>query len=329
MTIAKAAICANPSRSSSDRTFVDSGSTEFEFIDWIRRQVSPHNRLPVGIGDDTAVLSFPEAANCLLTADLLMEGVHFTMPPASAIQVGRKAMAVNLSDIAAMAGTPLAAVVSMALPQGKGRQFYEELYRGLADLAERFGVTVAGGDTNSWNGPLVINVTLLGEKSAGGPVLRSGALPGDWVFVTGELGGSLSGKHLDFVPRLNEAAALHQAVNLHAMVDVSDGLAADLAHLARASGVGAVLEAEAIPISDAALNCDDQRTPLEHALSDGEDFELLFTVSAEDGQKLLDDPPIELSLTKIGETTKGAGEQLRSSGGVVEPLADLGWKHQL
>src|SRR5262249_21538661 len=152
------------------------------------------------------------------------------------------------------------------------------LYRGLRHVADAFDTVIVGGDTNSWGGPLVISVTLLGEATERGPVRRAGAKPGDWLLVTGPLGGSILGKHLDFTPRVREALQLHQFADLHAMIDISDGLAADVDHLCSESRCGAVLRAEAIPISEAARSIHDGRSPLDHALSDGEDFELVFAL---------------------------------------------------
>src|SRR5262249_17549025 len=156
----------------------------------------------------------------LVTTDMLMEGVDFALAEAGPRRIGRKTMAANLSDIAAMAGVPTAAVASVALPKHGGQSVGEELYLGMRDAADAFRVPIVGGDTNSWVGGLVISVTVLGEATANGPVLRSGAKPGDWIIVTGPLGGSLLGKHLDFTPRVKEALALHAVVDLHAMIDV-------------------------------------------------------------------------------------------------------------
>src|SRR5262249_34083788 len=151
---------------------------------------------------------------------------------------------------------------------------------------------------------LVISVTVLGETTGRGPVRRSGARPGDWVFVTGPLGGSILGHHLDFTPRVREALALHAAVELHAMCDVSDGLSADLNHILEESPCGAVVVAESVPIPPAGvgLSRTSGKTPLEHALGDGEDFELVFTVAPADGERLLrEQPGSGIVLTKIGE----------------------------
>jgi thiamine-monophosphate kinase len=198
----------------------------------------------------------------------------------------------------------------------------------LRDVADAFGVALVGGDTNSWDGRLVVSVTVLGEATARGPVTRRGARPGDWLFVTGPLGGSILGHHLDFTPRVREALALHQAVELRAMLDVSDGLAADVNHLCEESGCGAVLFAGAIPISDAAreLGRGSGKTPLQHALGDGEDFELVFAVAPEDGVKLLASPPVT-GLVQIGECVE-SGLWLESDG-ARHPLAPLGWVHSL
>src|SRR5437660_330469 len=153
---------------------------EFGFIDWLRRRTPQDPRVLIGPGDDTAALRFSPNAVCLLTTDMLLDGSCFRLAAAGPRLVGRKAMAVNLSDIAAMAGRPVAAVVSVGLPRQGGRQLAEELYLGLREVADRFDTAIAGGDTNSWDGPLVICVTLLGEPTGTGPLPRSGARPGDW-----------------------------------------------------------------------------------------------------------------------------------------------------
>jgi thiamine-monophosphate kinase len=245
----------------------------------------------------------------------------------TARQIGRKAMAVNLSDIAAMAGVPVAAVVSVGLPRKGGRALAEELYQGLREMADAFDTAIVGGDTNSWDGPLVINVTLLGEATPRGAVRRRGAQAGDCLLVSGPLGGSLLGKHLDFTPRVREALALHEAVTLHAMIDISDGLAADVAHLCTESGCGAVLHADAIPIADAAHAMDDERTPLEHALGDGEDFELIFAVAPADAKALMRSPPVP-RLSMIGQCVAEPGLWLEENG-QLRSLPPTGYVHAL
>jgi len=304
-------------------------SSEFQLIERFRRTVRARLDVPLGIGDDAAVVrSLPESG--LLATDMLLEGVHFEIPPATPRGVGCKAMAVNLSDIAAMAGKPRFAVVSLALPQrptDMGNALADKLFDGLNATAERFGVAIVGGDTTSWSGPLVINVSIAGDVHPRGPVTRGGAQPGDWVFVTGKLGGSRAGRHLTFEPRIEEARRLHESVDLHAMLDISDGLVADMYHILEGSGVGVILNSDCIPISQAASIFGDERSPLQHALGDGEDFELLFTVSPEDGERLTSDSPVDVELTRIGTITNECRCLLSDPirGGVELPR--LGWVH--
>ncbi len=298
---------------------------ELALIDWIRQQARSTPGLQLGIGDDAAVWQVAEK-QLLLTTDVLMENVDFRCDEAPAKLIGRKAMAVNLSDIAAMAGRPLTALVGVALPRSRGFEFARELHQGLQSLADEFHVAIIGGDTNIWDGPLFISVTVIGEATERGPVLRSGAKPGDWIFVTGPLGGSITGKHLAFTPRVREALELHRLVDLHAMIDLSDGLSADLYHILDESHVGATLFAEAIPITDAARQMTDGRTPLDHSLADGEDFELLFTVEPSEGRALLAGH-CSVSVVHIGEIEETAGCQLRHSNGSVMPLPRTGWEH--
>jgi thiamine-monophosphate kinase len=287
---------------------------EFDYIRWIREQTVTASGITVGPGDDCAVLAENRNRPCLVTTDMLLDGSHFILVEVGARRVGRKAIAVNLSDIAAMGGKPIAAFISVGLPRdisplsprGKGaggegvaqstELIAEELYLGMRDMADRFNTIIAGGDTNTWTGGLVVSVTLIGEPGPQGPILRKGARPGDWLFVTGPLGGSILGKHLDFTPRVAEGLALQQHAALHAMIDISDGLSADVWHLCEESGCGAVLFAERIPISDAAKSLSD---PLGHALGDGEDFELAFAVDAADGERLLKTRPME-GLSHVG-----------------------------
>lgn len=308
---------------------------EFEFIAKIRRAIGPDARVSLGIGDDAAWIGAP-GNGLLVTVDMLLEGVHFDLARSSARQVGAKAMRVNLSDIAAMAGEPLAAVIAVGLPSSTRRaadgagtaDLAEQLFVGLKDAADEFGVAIIGGDTNRSAGGLVISVTLLGTPSAKGPVLRSGARPGDALCVTGKLGYSLEGRHLDFTPRVREAKLLHENYELHAMLDVSDGLASDLFHLTEESGVGAIVDAESIPIYAAALT--DDRSPLDHALNDGEDFELLFTLPEGEAARLISEQPLRslgVEVTRVGAMTEERETWLRSTTGIV-PFPRGGFRHE-
>jgi thiamine-monophosphate kinase len=251
---------------------------EFKLIERIRRGTRTDHRVRLGIGDDAAVLRPPAGKDLLVTTDMLVEGRHFTSKT-SAYLIGRKAMAVNLSDIAAMGGEPAHAVVSVGLPAGRTGAFATGLYRGLREMAARFGVNIVGGDTNACE-RVVVNVALLGEVAQGRAWTRAGAKVGDHVFVTGALGGSYrSGKHLKFTPRLEEARWLRRHARVHAMMDLSDGLASDLRRMAQESKVGFLIGEESVPVAKGARG-------VKAALGDGEDFELLFTVSARESLAL-------------------------------------------
>ena len=205
----------------------------------------------------------------VITVDVLMDGVDFELARVEPRRVGRKSLAVNLSDLAAMAAEPKAAVIGLVLPRSGGEELAHQLYEGLLPLAEKYHVAIAGGDVNSWDGPLVISVTVLGEPTSRGVVKRSGARPGDWIIVTGTFGGSLLGHHLDFEPRVHEALLLHERYEIHASIDVSDGLSVDLTQLAKESGCGLSLDLATVPIAPAAYELvrtqSDGRAPLEHA----------------------------------------------------------------
>ena len=300
--------------------------SEFDHIQWIRERGNEDPLVVAGLGDDCAVIDPPHGGHLLVTTDALFESVHFVSgtPPRL---VGRKALAVSLSDVAAMAGTPTEAVVSVGFPSDYPQRHARELHEGIEQLAAAFDVRIVGGDTNASRSGLVVSITLLGRTNPPGAVWRSGARPGDAILVTGTLGGSVLGKHLKFTPRVREALALHQRCELHAMIDISDGLAADLHHILRESGCGAVLRQRAIPISEAAGQLHGDRTPLDHALSDGEDFELLFTVSPQDATRLLDHQDFGVPITQIGEIVAGDALLLQDEEGRQVPLRPHGYDH--
>jgi len=302
---------------------------EFALIEWIRQRVGSHPRLEVGIGDDAAVVTWPDPEDVLVAVDMLVEGVHFDFGQATPEQVGHKALAVNLSDIAAMAGRPVAAVVSVALPRGASPDLGRRLHEGLVGLADENDTALAGGDTTATDGPLVISVTVIGTPLSGGPALRSGARTGDRLLVTGCLGCSRDRHHLEFTPRLAEAAALLASGGLHAMIDVSDGLAADLHHVLAESGVGARLNAGEIPLREQGEHSRDGRTRLAHAISDGEDFELLAAVDPRIAAGLLAKTPFDTPLTDIGTIVAGNSAELVMPNGRVVPLPPLGYEHRL
>ncbi|HEV2207886.1 MAG TPA: thiamine-phosphate kinase [Verrucomicrobiae bacterium] len=305
---------------------------EFELIGRLTRSLPTNKSVVVGPGDDCAVLDVGlEDRFLLFKTDAVVEGVHFTNTT-TPVQVGHKALARCLSDIAAMAGVPTAAVVTLALPREFSHQWVEAMYTGMNQLARRHEVAIVGGETTTNPERTLVSVALVGWVERGKAVLRSGAEPGDAIFVTGELGGSLSGKHLEFEPRLAEARWLTQHFSIHAMLDLSDGLAGDLPHVLSASRVGAELLASAIPVSREAKRAAAQarsKPPLQAALSDGEDFELLFTVAPKDAVPLLDGWRAQfpnLPLTCIGKITSQNGITMRDKNG-VHSLSAHGYVH--
>ncbi|MBU1693382.1 MAG: thiamine-phosphate kinase [Verrucomicrobia bacterium] len=247
-------------------------------IQRLARLVPGRPDVRVGIGDDVAVVEHTGDHDLLLTSDAVIEQVHF-LSDAPAEQVGHKAAGRVLSDFAAMGGEPLWALVDLVAPAETRVEWAESVYRGAARLASRFHLAIVGGDTTA--GPVrELHVFGVGRVPAGKAVLRSGAKPGDVVHVTGSLGGSLAGRHLAFEPRVAEGRWLREGGWATAMLDISDGLVVDLERLLESSGVGAEVRADRVPVSAEARAQKDGRTALDHALSDGEDYELLFTVPA-------------------------------------------------
>jgi thiamine-monophosphate kinase len=306
---------------------------EFDLIQSLIRSLPTNDTVVTGAGDDCAVLDLGLPDRLLLfKTDAVVQGVHFTAetPPE---KIGHKALARCLSDIAAMGGTPNSALITLALPRRFDPAFVEKIYSGLRSLAQRHHVAIVGGETTTNPGGILLSVALLGTVPRGKCILRSGAKPGDALFVTGELGGSLSGRHLEFEPRLAEARWLADHFSIHAMIDLSDGLAGDLRHIVHASHVGAELLDKSIPVSRvarlAAKGGASGKSPLLAALTDGEDFELLFAVASRDAVPLLDawkkEFP-ELKLTCIGKITAGEGVTIRNKEG-IRPMAAHGYEH--
>jgi len=302
---------------------------EFDLIALLTKSLPSNNSVVTGVGDDCAVLDLGARDRLILfKTDAVVESVHFTRetPPE---KIGRKALARCLSDIAAMAGTPAAALVTIGLPEKFEPGFVAKIYEGLNALAAQHNVAIVGGETTMNPNRIFISIALLGTVVRGKQVLRSGAKTGDAIFVTGELGGSLAGRHLEFEPRLHEARWLAKHFSIHAMIDLSDGLAGDLRHVLKASGVGAELLKSAIPVSRAAKLAARNKPAFAAALTDGEDFELLFTVAGGGAVKLLDGwrkkfPKLKLSC--IGKIVAGEGVILRDKTG-AQQLNTHGYVH--
>jgi len=308
---------------------------EQEFIAWLeanRIVTAPHPSVVLGVGDDGAILR-GDLANQVMVADAIVQGVHFDLEQHSLTEIGQKAMSVNLSDIAAMGAVAESALVSLVLPRSLSLSEVQDLYVGIAERASRYSVAIVGGDTSCHDGALMVNVAMTGRipKDSQCPAgwRMDGAKPDDVLIVTGGLGGSISGKHLNFEPRLDVAAAIQKRVPVNAATDISDSLTVDLAHVLRKSRVGAVLECDRIPVSDAArkLSLQSGKTPLHHALYDGEDFELLLSLSSQNHEALLADPSFELPLTVIGKVSAdGDGEIVDADTGKV--IAVGGYEHR-
>ncbi|HKP37671.1 MAG TPA: thiamine-phosphate kinase [Pyrinomonadaceae bacterium] len=320
---------------------------EFEFIRLLREQVQSRetsSRVLKGIGDDAAVISQSLGRDSVITTDLLIEDVDFHRASTPARLLGHKALAVSLSDIAAMGARPAYSFLSLGLPEEIWQgDFKDKFYEGYLALADKFGVALAGGDISRSKDKIVIDSIVMGEVSTRSAIMRSGARPGDQVFVTGTLGGaaaglklielgarigsvppasaggssegsdneaiqSLLGRQLRPSPRVGWGIVLGTEQLASAMIDISDGLSSDLAHLCAESGVGAVIESASIPVDKDVIKLCGRRAldPLALALHGGEDFELLFTVSPENVDRLpkrVDG--VEVSL--IGEITDKTG----------------------
>lgn len=306
---------------------------ESEFIAYLRAAISPTSAgLLVGPGDDAAVLAWRNDRACVVTTDMLMDGVDFRLGVDAPERIGRKSLAVNLSDLAAMAAEPVGAVVSLALPRLGGLELAKKLYAGLLPLAAQFKCPIVGGDTNSWDGPLVVSVTALGRTTDGRLLRRNGAKPGDSIVVTGEFGGSILGKHFDFTPHVRLALDLAKYEELHAAMDVSDGLSLDLSRMCAESGCGVVLRLDRVPIAEAARELSrrdpNSGTALDHALSDGEDFELILATPQTEAERIVSEQGA-VPLTIIGEFIAERGLWSVDSAGNRAPLTARGYEHRM
>jgi thiamine-monophosphate kinase len=306
--------------------------TEKIVIERIRRAAGKRRRSGLGIGDDCAVLPLPKGHEALVTTDFSLEDVHFRRewhPPDS---VGHRCLARGLSDIAAMGGIPRAAFLSLAVPGKLLQGWIDGFNRGLLLLAGNSDVLLAGGDTAQSPGGVLADIAVLGSVPAGKAVLRSGARPGDLLYVTGTLGESVAAlnalrsgkklrpsshpKHFYPQPRLEVGRYLREKNLATSMIDVSDGLSTDLGHICDESGVGAVVYAEALPLG--------KKADLLLALHGGEEYELLFTAAPNRRvPKQVAGVPISL----IGEITRGNTMKLFKANGKSEPLKSGGWQH--
>lgn len=251
---------------------------EFRLLERIRKLIKVDSSVIKGSGDDCAVLEFNKDKYLLATCDMLVEGIDFTHKD-DLYLVGRKALAVSISDIAACGGLPRYALVSLGLPKNSSVESVDEIYRGIVDLAKKYKINIVGGDLSRAT-RLILDISILGLVEKKYLVLRNGARIADIIFVSGELGGSILGKHLRFTPRIKESRFLVRNFKINAMIDISDSLVQDLHHILKESNAGAIIYESLIPVSKQAHN-------LQDALFCGEDFELLFTTTHSEAKKLL------------------------------------------
>lgn len=312
-----------------------------------------HSAAPgeVGIGDDAALIKPGEGMWLLTTKDMLVEGVHFLLSAGSAIDLGYKSLAVNVSDIAAMGGTPRHAYIGLAIPKSTTVEFILDFYRGVKEVADRYGMQISGGDTVASLGPLVISITVQGEVKREHVLLRSGASPGDILCVTGSLGASAAGLaiildkldcpeglrqeafrfHARPMPRVTEAAYLAESGGVSAALDISDGLLKDLEEICEASGCGAVICEEQLPIHPAAkaVAALQGSSPGQLALNGGEDYELLIAVRRNQYDLLTQEylSRFGTALHAFGKICEESGIWLIKENGKREKLSFTGFQH--
>lgn len=315
---------------------------EFGLIDRIKKGVAASSSVLLGIGDDAAALVPTPDHVTLITSDMLLEGVHFDLSFCDPESLGRKSLSVNISDLAAMGARPRQFLLGIALPKDIPVEFIDRFMSGMLEQAERFGVTLVGGDTCASKGGLVISVTALGEQRPELVLKRSGARPGDLVCVTGTVGDAAAGlealrrgeregflvsRQLDPTPRVEAGVALAEKALASAMIDVSDGVMQDLGHICEMSGVGARLELSKLPLSAGyRAACGAESYAL--ALSGGEDYELLFCVPKgrlAEVEELF--ARLEPGFTVVGEIVEGEGVAARHPDGTSYSAQQRGFDH--
>ncbi|MBJ6727883.1 thiamine-phosphate kinase [Geomesophilobacter sediminis] len=315
---------------------------EFGLIRRIAEKIPAHRSVVLGIGDDAAGILPSAGCITLITSDMLLEGVHFDLSFSDPISLGRKSLAVNLSDLAAMGALPRQFLLSLGLPRSIEVEFIDRFMEGVLATARSYGAILVGGDTCASKSGLVISITALGEQRPERVLKRSAARVGDLVFVTGTLGDAAAGlellqrgvregrlvdRQLAPEPRVAAGAALADAGFVHAMIDVSDGLVSDLGHICELSGVGAKVEVELLPLSEEYRRvCGADPYPL--ALSGGEDYELLFTAAPGQEKNVLAlMQRLGLQTSIIGEITDGKGVELFRPDGSPYSPAKSGFDH--
>lgn len=331
--------------------------TESEIIARLRKRAGVNGKVLLGVGDDAAVIESPCGHDLIACCDLMVEGVHFRAEWTPAFLLGRKALAVNLSDVAAMGGVPKFAMISIALPKWCSAEYVNELFEGIFELANASGVSIIGGDTSGSRDSLFIDISVIGECQRGKAITRGGANIGDRIYVTGSLGASALGlslleggfrvddtqsavdprrqavrKFLSPEPQLALGRAIGEAEVATAMIDISDGLSTDLWHILDESGVGAVIHAADLPVSGcllAAAAGTPENDPLSLAINGGEEYELLFTARPVNHERIVAlAEPLGVSITVIGHIVPEKCLNLERAG-AMESLQRSGYEHMI
>lgn len=290
---------------------------EFGLIERFKKQIKTDATVIKGTGDDCAVLRFDRKRYQLFTCDMIIENEDFTLKD-SPFLIGRKSVAVCVSDIASCAGLPRYCLVALGLPKNTSVEFVDKLLKGMLSVTKEYNINLVGGDLSRAR-QLTIDVSMLGIVEKKNLVLRSGAKIGDIIFVTGALGGSILGRHFRFIPRIREARFLVKNFKVNSMIDISDGLAQDLGHILKESGRGAIIYEDLVPVSRQARNFND-------ALYMGEDFELIFTMPRNETKRLL--ARSKNNFNPIGEITdKRLGLRLVDKRGKEKIILPRGFRH--
>jgi thiamine-monophosphate kinase len=329
---------------------------ESQIISLIKKRARADDQVLVGIGDDAAIIKTGGAMDLIACSDLMVEGVHFRCEWGEPRLIGHKALAVTLSDVAAMGGIAKFALINIALPHRLSSEFIAKIFQGIFDLADSCGVSIIGGDTSSSRDSLFIDTSVIGECASGRALTRRGARVGDTIYVTGTLGASTLGlqmleqgarlddrednlaarralmKHLAPEPRLKTGRAIAEMNLATAMIDISDGLSTDLCHILYESDCGAIIRANAIPIDESVRSLSaatSEIDPLRLALDGGEEYELLFTVRPESRSRVAElSSATGIPITPVGEIVSEKGLQLMRDG-TLRPVKPSGYEHMI
>lgn len=303
--------------------------SELDLIKWIRKHSKSDNRVIIGPGDDAAVIDTKHNKSLVISTDTILDGTHFVLNETTPELIGRKAITSSISDIAAMGCNPEYILISVIFPNNTDKLFCKKLFASINKTAAKYNVQIIGGDIVSGKTELAITATIIGSTSNQPPVKRSGAKIHDIIMITSKLGGSILRKHLKFEPRISEGLILNNDFKINSMIDISDGLLVDMAHILEESKVGAIIDECRIPISKDAviLSQKSGKSPLHHALTDGEDYELLFTVAGNKVEKIIESTKFKIPFSVIGCIQEKEGLFLKDGNGKLNRINPQGYEH--